>query len=79
MIFVSDKTAADLPLGKHCHMLTIHNLMSCASVVLNNIGQLAFEDHRGIMLRKTGWLVLEAFGGYLIEEDWVPYLIGSPP
>ena len=61
-------TVADLPLGKHCHMLTIHNLMSCISVVQKNTGQLAFGNHRGVVLRKTGWLMLEAFGGYLLEE-----------
>ena len=68
LILVLDPTVADLPLGKHCHMLTIHSLMSCTSVILKKIGQLAFGNHRGIVLRKTGWLVLEAFGGYLLEE-----------
>ena len=42
--------------------------MSCISVVQKNTGQLAFGNHRGVVLRKTGWLVLEAFGGYLLEE-----------
>ena len=37
------------------------------------------ETYQGIVLRKTGWLVLEAFNGYLIEENGVPYLISFPP
>ena len=72
-------TVADLPLGKHCHMLTIHNLMSCISVVQKNIGKLAFGSNRGIVLRKVWGLMLEAIGGYLIEEIWVLYLISFPP
>ena len=36
-------------------------------------------SHRGIVLRKTGWLVLEAFGGYLAEVGWVAYLISFHP
>ena len=79
LIFVSDETVADLPLGKHCHMLTIHNLMSCTSVVQKNTGKLAFGSNRGIVLRKVWGLMLEAIGGYLIEEIRVSYLISFPP
>ena len=53
--------------------------MSCTISVPKKIGKLAFGNHQGIVLRKTGWLVLEAFGGYLIEENGVPYLISFPP
>ena len=53
--------------------------MPCTSVVQKKTGQFAFGNNRGIVLRKTGWLVLEAFGGSLIEEIGVPYLISFPP
>ena len=52
---LTDQNVADLILGIHCHMLSIHSVLSCTKV----------------LLRKIGWLVLETFIGQLAEEDWV--------
>ena len=54
LILASDQNVADLILGIHCHMLSIHNVLPCTNVLLRNIC----------------WLVLETFIGQLAEEDW---------
>ena len=63
LILDSDQNVADLILGIHCHMLSIHSVLPCTNV----------------LLRKIGWLVLETSIGQLAEEDWVSCLRSLPP
>ena len=63
LILDSDQNVADLILGIHCHMLSIHSVLPCTNVLLRNIC----------------WLVLETFIGQLAEEDWVSCFRSLPP
>ena len=63
LILDSDQNVADLIFGIHCHMLSIHSVLSCTNVLLRNIC----------------WLVLETFIGQLAEKDWVSCFKSLPP
>ena len=63
LILASDQNVADLILGNHCHMQSIHSVLPCTNVLLRNIC----------------WLVLETFIGQLAEEDWISCFRSLPP
>ena len=44
LILASDQNVADLILGIHCHMLSIHSVLPCTNALLRKIGWLVLDN-----------------------------------